>query len=173
MNIKLVRLNEKYKMHLFEMMDEWYQKEPKPIPSAIRKVDYHDFDNYIKHIDNANTNGLIPDTTYFCLDCDINKFVGAVNIRHDLNEALLMHGGHIGFGVRPSMRSKGYGKAMLKETLKKCQKLGIYRVLMTCDKENIASSKVIQSNGGILENELVFLDKIIQRFWIENKKENI
>lgn len=50
----------------------------------------------------------VPDTTLFCLDKDKNIFVGAVNIRHYLNDALLKTGGHIGVGIRPSERRKGY-----------------------------------------------------------------
>ena len=52
--------------------------------------------------------------------------------------------------------------------LKRCRELGIKKVLITCDKDNIGSAKTIQKNGGILENE--FLDeksnKTKQRYWI-------
>ena len=93
--------------------------------------------------------------------------VGAVNIRHDLNEYLLKYGGHIGDGVRPSERRKGYATKMIYLALKECKKLKIKRVLLVCDKNNIGSAKSIINNGGILENEVINDDKIIQRYWID------
>ena len=109
----------------------------------------------------------MPDSTFFCLDETQDIFVGAVNIRHFLNEALLLNGGHIGDGVRPSQRRKGIATAMIALALEECRKLGLDRVLMVCDKENIGSAKSIQKNGGILENEVVVNGVIEQRYWID------
>ena len=107
------------------------------------------------------------DATFFCLDTDRNIIVGAVNIRHYLNENLLRNGGHIGDGVRPSERRKGVATKMISLALEECGKLGISRVLMVCDKDNIGSAKSIINNGGVLENE-IFCDGVIeQRYWIE------
>lgn len=102
-----------------------------------------------------------------CLDKDRNIFVGAVNIRHYLNDSLLKTGGHIGDGVRPSERRKGYATAMIALALEECKKLGIHKVLMCCDKENIASAKSIIHNGGILENEVEEKGHLEQRYWIQ------
>ena len=63
-------------------------------------------------------------------------------------------GGHIGDGIRPSERRKGYATAMIGLALEECRKLGINKVLMTCDKTNIGSAKSIMNNGGVLESEL-------------------
>ena len=103
----------------------------------------------------------------FCLDKDRNIFVGAVNIRHVLNDALLKTGGHIGDGIRPSERRKGYATAMIALALDECKRLGIKKVLMTCDKNNIGSAKSIINNGGILENEIEADEHIEQRYWIQ------
>ena len=105
--------------------------------------------------------------TVICLDKDRNIFVGAVNIRHYLNEGLLQTGGHIGDGIRPSERRKGYGTAMVALALEECRKLGIDRVLMCCDKDNIGSAKTIIRNGGVLENEVIEDDHLEQRYWIQ------
>lgn len=102
-----------------------------------------------------------------CLDKDRNIFVGAVNIRHYLNDSLLKMGGHIGDGVRPSERRKGYATAMIALALEECRKLGIHKVLMCCDKENIASAKSIIHNGGVLENEVEEKGHLEQRYWIQ------
>ncbi|MBR2176691.1 MAG: GNAT family N-acetyltransferase, partial [Clostridia bacterium] len=93
---------------------------------------------------------------------------GAVNIRHYLNDYLLKEGGHIGDGIRPSERRKGYATEMVRLALIECKKLGIDRVLMVCDKDNIGSAKSILKNGGVLEDE--FLNEygdIEQRYWID------
>lgn len=114
----------------------------------------------------GNADGYVPDTTLFCLDKDRNIFVGAVNIRHYLNETLLKTGGHIGDGIRPSERRKGYATAMISLALQECRKLGISRVLMCCDRNNIGSAKSIIRNGGVLENEVVEDGVPVQRYWI-------
>ena len=110
--------------------------------------------------------GLVPDSTFFCLDEERNIIVGAVNIRHYLNEYLLAHGGHIGDGIRPSERRKGYATQMVGLALEECKRLGIKKVLMVCDKDNIGSAKSIIKNGGILENEQKEDGKVEQRYWI-------
>ena len=110
--------------------------------------------------------GLVEDKTFFCLDTDRKIFVGAVNIRLRLNEALLRNGGHIGDGVRPSERRKGIATKMIGLALEECRKLGIYRVLMVCNRDNIGSAKSIKNNGGVLENEIVVDGETEQRYWI-------
>lgn len=111
--------------------------------------------------------GLVPDSTFFCLDEERDIMVGAVNIRHYLNDYLLAHGGHIGDGIRPSERRKGYATKMIGLALEECRKLGITRVLLVCDKDNIGSAKSIVKNGGILENEVEQDGMVEQRYWIE------
>ena len=92
-----------------------------------------------------------------------------VNIRHYLTEAMLLNGGHIGDGVRPSERRKGIATQMIGLALEECCELGIGRVLMVCDKENIGSAKSILNNGGVLENEIIVDGVTEQRYWIELK----
>lgn len=167
MKLKLVKLHDKYKMHLYDMMDEWYASGEKIIPYAIRKCDYHDWSTYVDTIEVKDDTGrLVPDSTYFCLDEERDIFVGAVNIRHYLNESLLKNGGHIGDGIRPSERRKGFATEMIRLALAECRKLGIEKVLMVCDKDNIGSAKSIIKNGGILENEIEEEGIVEQRYWI-------
>lgn len=170
--LKLVKLEEQYKNHLFEMMDEWNEAGEKIIPYSIIKTDYHNFDSYMESIKlKEETNGDIPNSTYFALDIERDIFVGAVNIRHCLNNQLLPSYGHIGDGIRPSERRKGYATQMIGLALKKCKKIGIEKVLMVCGKDNIGSAKSIINNGGILENEIPNDNgKIDQRYWIDLEK---
>lgn len=168
MNLTLVKASDSNKELIFDLLDEWYAAKEEIIPYAIRKTDYHDYESYVERLEVKNeSGGLVPDSTFFCLDVDRNRMVGAVNIRHDLNESLLLHGGHIGDGVRPSERGKGIATAMIALALEECKKLGIYHVLMVCDKRNVASAKSIINNGGVLENEVAVDGIVEQRYWID------
>lgn len=168
MNIRLVKLTKEYKNHLEEMMLEWTGTGEKIVPYAIRKNDYRDFDYYLDHLEvTQEKDGIVPDTTMFCLDEERDIFVGAVNIRHYLTKEMLVDAGHIGDGIRPSERRKGYATAMIGLALKEAKKLGINRVLMVCDKTNIGSAKSIINNGGVLENEIEVDGVVEQRYWID------
>lgn len=172
MAVKLIKLTKDYYNELASMIDEWkYDQEinhTDTSPYAIFKNDYHDFDNYLNHLELKEAkDGLVPDSVFFLFDEDRNKLIGAVNIRHYLNDYLLKFGGHIGDGIRPSERRKGYATKMIELALIECKKLGMDKVLITCNKSNIASAKTIIKNGGILENEIKDSDgEIIQRYWI-------
>ena len=82
---------------------------------------------------------------------------------------MLLNGGHIGDGVRPSERRKGYATEMIKLALEECKKLGLDKVLMVCDKDNIGSARSIKKNGGVLENEVLVDGVLEQRYWITIK----
>lgn len=172
MALKLIKLTKEHEKQLGEMIDEWKLDQEinhtNHSPWAIFKNDYHDFDYYLENLElKEPRDGLVPDSTFFLLDDERNILLGAVNIRHYLNDFLLLHGGHIGDGVRPSERRKGYATEMIRLALLECKKLGIDRVLIICDKDNIGSRKSIIKNGGVLENEIVGKDgRIEQRYWI-------
>lgn len=167
MKLTLVEPSEAYRDQITEMLDEWYASGEKIVPYAVRSSDYRDFTEYCRKLqERSRGNDRVPDTTFFCLVEERNRMVGAVNIRHYLDEALLLDGGHIGDGVRPSERRKGIATQMIGLALQKCRQWGMERVLMVCDKDNIGSAKSIISNGGILENEVVVGNVIEQRYWI-------
>lgn len=172
MKLELIRLTEIYKKEFEEMMDEWceYNRNPDTnhSPAAIFKNDYHDFETYVKNLDTKKdpVKGYVADTTFFGYDREIGKMVGAVSIRHELNAYLLKYGGHIGDGIRPSYRKKGYATALIGLALKECRKMGMDKVLICCNKNNIGSARSIMNNGGILENEVADQNEIMQRYWI-------
>ena len=172
MSLKLIKLTKEYEAALADMIDEWKRDQEinhtNHSPWSIFKNDYHNFDYYLDHLEiKSEGDGKVPDSVFFLLDEDRNRLLGAVDIRHYLNEHLLREGGHIGDGIRPSERRKGYATEMIRLALIECKKLGINKVLMTCDKDNIGSAKSIINNGGILENEFVNSDgEIEQRYWI-------
>jgi ribosomal-protein-serine acetyltransferase len=108
---------------------------------------------------------LVRCSTYFAV-VD-GKIVGTISVRHKLNDSLLKNGGHIGYGVRPTERRKGYASKMLILALAKCNELGIEKALVTCDKNNIASRQTILTKGGVMENEIMDEEgNMMQRYWI-------
>ena len=104
--------------------------------------------------------GYVPDTLLWFADG--TEWLGRLSIRHRLNEMLLEVGGHIGYDVRPSARRRGHGTEMLRQALPMARRLGIDPALVTCDVDNIGSRKVIEGNGGRLED--VRHGKL--RFWV-------
>lgn len=171
--MKLIKLTKDYYQQCVEMIDEWKLDQEinhtNRSPWAIFKNDVRDFDTYLENLEISEPkDGKVPDSVFFLLDEERNILLGAVNIRHYLNDYLLQYGGHIGDGIRPSERRKGYATKIISLALIECKKLGIDKVLMVCDKSNIASAKSIINNGGILENEFVDEDgEINQRYWIQ------
>lgn len=158
-----------------EYIQEHYKnKEYKLSGIGIGNERFEDFNKWLEKIQNDASeekveDGRVPATLYMAIRKSDNKLIGTIQIRHKLNESLLVHGGHIGYGVRLSERRKGYAKQMLQMALEKCRELKIEKVLITCDKDNIGSSKTILANGGKLENELEYNGVLIQRYWITIK----
>lgn len=110
--------------------------------------------------------GLVPATTYMAISTNDGRLIGMIDIRHRLNDYLLNFGGHIGYSIRKSERQQGYATEMLALSLTECVKLNIKKVLITCDKNNVASAKTIINNDGKLENEIAEGDGFTQRYWI-------
>ncbi|MCI7767248.1 MAG: GNAT family N-acetyltransferase [Oscillospiraceae bacterium] len=113
----------------------------------------------------------VPSEVFLAVREGDDKLVGMIDYRHPLSDFLFRYGGNIGYSVLPSERRKGCAKEMLKLLLPICKQFGEKRVLLTCDKENLASKRTIEANGGILENEVpddVNLSEsgIILRYWI-------
>ena len=92
-----------------------------------------------------------PGKTFLLIRENDNKIVGTINLRWNLNEEMLKFGGHIGYGIRPLERKKGYNKINLYMALKETKKLGLKRVMIDCSINNIGSNKTIKALGGILE----------------------
>jgi predicted acetyltransferase len=96
--------------------------------------------------------GWVPCTTLWLVEGD--EYLGRIAIRHRLTPALERLGGHIGYDVRRSARRRGYATAMLRDGLAVAHRLGIDPALLTVDPDNTASRKVIEHNGGVLQDEV-------------------
>ncbi|GAA1164248.1 GNAT family N-acetyltransferase [Ornithinimicrobium humiphilum] len=80
------------------------------------------------------------------------EIVGRVSIRHRLTPFLLAEGGHVGYAVAPAHRRRGHATEMLRQSVARLAALGVDRVLVTCDDDNLASARTIEANGGVLED---------------------
>ena len=94
-------------------------------------------------------NNRVPALTYFLVRVEDNRIIGMINIRLVLNEKLRKSGGHIGYGIRPTERKKGYNKINLYLGLQVCQKYGLDKVLLDADLDNPASWRTMEALGGI------------------------
>ncbi|MCD8260848.1 MAG: GNAT family N-acetyltransferase [Bacteroides sp.] len=93
--------------------------------------------------------GWVVSSTFFAVRQRDQAIVGVVNIRHSLNEFLRNYGGHIGYGVRPLERNKGYATEILRQALDYCKIIGLNQVMLACYKENEASRRTILKGGGM------------------------
>ena len=164
---------EQDKEQLFDMINEInkYDADFEGVDDIGRIEDYNVFLKKLEKWKHQERIGLnySPQTTFGVFDDE--KLVGGFVLRHTLKGVLINHGGNIGYLVRPSERKKGYGKILLKLALEKAGDIGLEKVLVTCGNDNIGSTKVIESNGGIYENDYYdeSLGKTYRRYWIECK----
>lgn len=109
--------------------------------------------------------GHVPQTDYWLIVQ--GQYAGDINLRHRLTPELKRFGGHIGYRIRPTLRRKGYGTLQLRLVLPRAWELGLTRVLITCDDNNIGSIKIIESNGGVLQDKVDNGRGVLtRRYWI-------
>lgn len=130
------------------------------------------WDAYLKQLEDHRAGVNLPDrfvpSTFLVADV-AGTIVGRTSIRHQLNDFLLHRGGHIGYGVLLEHRRRGYATEILRQSLVVAKSLGIDRVLVTCDDDNIGSFKTIEACGGRLENviEPEPGQPLLRRYWID------
>ncbi|WP_426349708.1 GNAT family N-acetyltransferase [Alloiococcus sp. CFN-8] len=173
--MKFVFPTEEYKQKAVDFIEEFYSCSSEihgagSLDMYLKKYSYEQWiKKVIADLDIANiAPGRVPALTYFYIREDDGKIIGMINIRLALNDYLRKEGGHIGYSIRPSERRKGYGSLMLKEALEFCKIIGLNKVLITCDKSNMASAGVIKSCNGQLDEEFYSetFKEIIQRYVI-------
>lgn len=136
---------------------------------------FYGYDDYGKWLDDViaarrkiTSATEVPAMTFFSMRKHDNKIIGTIQLRLELNEDFRKRGGHIGYGIRPSERGKGYGTKQLSLVLEKAREFGIARVMISCDTTNFASARVAVKNGGVLEWEgYDEEDGYIQIYWID------
>lgn len=109
--------------------------------------------------------GRVHATHWWIVEDD--TYLGAIDLRHELNDFLLRAGGQIGYSVRPSARRRGLATWALGAVLAEARVFGLDRVLLTCDDTNTASARTIERNGGVLEDVRETELGRKRRYWIE------
>ncbi len=161
-----------FKSKFVNMVNDYNYNNEDTFNSEYFKNNF-DFEDYIKDINDLSSGiglpeGYVPSTEWWLINTNAD-ILGTVRLRHRLGEMNYPEGGHIGYDIAPSYRRQGYGKAILQLSLSKAREIGLKRVLITCDFDNIGSKKIIEYNGGILENSIIskVTSKEILRYWIE------
>jgi predicted acetyltransferase len=171
MNAKLELPSERFKDSYISLVAEFRERGEPNVPFAL-KYSTDDFGAFLARLKacaegSEIEKGFVAHTTYW-LVVDDRHVVGVSSLRHDLTDSLRKIGGHIGYGIRPTMRRRGYATLILAETLLKAKALGIARALVTCGKNNVGSARTILKNGGVFHSEesLPGVDGVTQRYWI-------
>lgn len=133
-------------------------------------ADWYDWIQKAEHRETCPSN-WVPDSQYISVRKSDDRLIGMLDIRHELNEACLNLFGNIGYSIRASERGKGYATEQLRLAKEVCKSMGMEKILISCHKENTASAKTIQRNGGVLENEVIDErnGEVLQRYWITLK----
>lgn len=122
----------------------------------------------------AKSVGRCQGRTFLLIRENDNKIVGTINVRWNLNEAMLRFGGHIGYGIRPTERRKGYNKINLYLGMLEAKKVGLEKVMLDCDVNNLGSDKTLKALGGKLERtEVAPSDGILTNVYWFNVDETI
>ena len=169
--VRFIKPSAEYRQSHDSLVAEFIEAGEERVPWVLDEVG-DDFESYIAWLDRSArgidlADGFVPNSTFWLMD-DMDSIVAVANLRHALTDELLRFGGHVGFGVRPSARRKGYATRVLKECIHEARLLGINRMRVTCDKDNVASSRTIIRNGGLLDEEEYMQEhgRVIQRYWI-------
>lgn len=171
-SIKLITPTLSYKSQIQAYKDE-FPYSPNGIEGSSQLIQANNIEDWLSQVEkdrNWDTvqEGWMPAEQYIAVDTRNNIIVGMLNFRKKLNEYLLNYIGHIGYSIAPSKRRQGLGTIMLELALIEAKNFGLERVLVTCTDDNIASARVIENNGGVLEDKRVDPgdQKLTRRYWI-------
>ncbi|MDE5546751.1 MAG: GNAT family N-acetyltransferase [Anaeroplasmataceae bacterium] len=150
----------------FCAFEKRYKKEcgNEKVPYSLNpnNLEYNEF---LKELEKCKHIETLPEgfvlARYYLIYVD-DRLVGGINLRLGTNDFILNSAGHIGYGIAPWERNKGYAKEALKRVLLLGLDFGMKDFLLTTNLDNLASQKVILSCGGVLEKETI--DKKL--FWI-------
>lgn len=93
--------------------------------------------------------------------------VGRTSIRYELNDFLRREGGHVGYGVLPAHRRRGYATQILQLSLGRLADRGVREALVTCDADNVGSATLIEAAGGTIESVVESEEGApLRRYWV-------
>lgn len=167
------------KKEIIEFINEFveYNSDINGAGSLDKILEGYTFEEALERCLNMEIKGFserCQSKTFLLIRENDNKIVGSINVRWNLNEEMLKFGGHIGYGIRPTERRKGYNKINLYLGMIEAKKLGLEKVMLDCDVDNIASDKTLKALGGNLERtEVDPYDGILTNVYWFNVDETI
>lgn len=168
--MKLIRPSIEYKQQVLDYKNEFIENGDDLAGTSYLR-DYESYEEWLEFVldneQNSTKHTEVTANVFLAITEEDNRLIGIINIRHTLNDYLYNFGGHIGYSVKREERKKGYATQMLKSALDICENIGLKEALLTCNADNIASAKTIKICGGILENEALDGETLIQRYWIK------
>lgn len=172
MKIHLVRPMIELEEAYVDFYNDWRTAGEKISPKVLGQLKLDNFKQMVPVLlDKSNPEkipaGHVPESVYWLIDGN-NRMLGAVTIRHGLTKRLFNTEGHIGAGIRPSERRKGYATKTLELALDKMREIGFEQALVTCNEDNLGSEKAIVKNGGVRGHDFLEVHgNIVRRYWIE------
>lgn len=168
--LQLIRPSKFLEREVVAFRQEYLDFKERNINGTAGLIRYEQYEQWLHMILSLEKESVskqnVHATTYFSLIPQTNRIVGSIQIRHTLSPELEIHGGHIGYSIRPTERGKGFGKQQLMLALEVAKSMNLPKVFLTCYKSNVRSSKTIESCGGILANETVYQEQIQFNYWI-------
>ena len=175
--LKLVKVSEKHLSAIIQAVKE-YKTDTNPyrvaeINNLIDAVDHDNILFWIKQKQNEdkgiNLNpGYVASTYYLLMEGE--EYIGSFQLRHELTERLMNIGGNISYIILPSKRQKGYAFKGLRLVLSEARKMGLDRVLITCNAKNDASfavmTKAMKKYGGEILPDVEIDDGFEHRVWV-------
>lgn len=173
--IILVKPTKEYEKKMIEYKNEHIKYGENKIHACSLWDKMNDYNEWLDLLEEQSSHETLNDnwtvhTNFLGVRKSDNKIVGMIDVRHELtNEFLRNYAGHIGYGVRPTERKKGYATQMLALALEFCKNnLKLEKVMISCDKENEGSRKTIVNAGGKLEKEYIYKNnENVQVYWIK------
>ena len=155
----LIRPTEAYRDSYLEALREGFNfTSPTPLDATAIDLIEAEFTRYLWTLDHWGQTRVsyrdrefpsVPSNSFWLVDR--SQFIGAVSIRSRIDIPILARfSGHIGFGVRPSLRRRGYGRRQLALALDVCRGMGLGVVRLSCGEDNLGSRRAIEKNGGAL-----------------------
>lgn len=173
--IILIKPTKEHENQMIEYKEEHIKNGENKIHACSRWDKTDDYDEWLNVLQEHTSFETIKDnwtvhTNFLGVRKSDGKIIGMIDIRHELtNDFLKNYAGHIGYGVRPTQRRKGYATQMLALALEFCKNdLKLEKVMISCDKENDGSRKTIIKSGGKLEREYKHENgENVQVYWID------